>query len=79
MRAAIYARYSSDLQSRSSIEDQVRLTREHAERHGWTTIDIYTDYGVSGASMMRPGLQALLADAKQRRFEVVLGDFLAHS
>ena len=28
MRAAIYARYSSDLQSTASIEDQIRLCRE---------------------------------------------------
>ena len=28
MRAAIYARYSSDLQREASIEDQVRLCRE---------------------------------------------------
>ena len=27
-RAGIYARYSSDLQSASSIEDQIRLCRE---------------------------------------------------
>jgi len=33
MRAAIYARYSSDLQSETSIDDQVRLCREYAERH----------------------------------------------
>ena len=28
MRAVIYARYSTDLQSAASIEDQVRLCRE---------------------------------------------------
>jgi hypothetical protein len=31
-RAALYARYSSDNQSESSIEDQFRLCREHAVR-----------------------------------------------
>ena len=34
MRAVIYARYSSDLQREASIEDQVRLCREHITRHG---------------------------------------------
>ena len=29
-RAVIYARYSSDLQSEASIDDQVRLCRERA-------------------------------------------------
>jgi site-specific DNA recombinase len=76
MRAAIYARYSSDLQSRASIEDQIRLAREHADRQGWTIAEVYTDYGISGASMMRPGLQALLADAQQRKFDIVLSEAL---
>ncbi|MBY0566051.1 MAG: recombinase family protein [Hyphomonadaceae bacterium] len=76
MRAAIYARYSSDLQSRASIEDQIRLAREHADRQGWAIAEVYTDYGISGASMMRPGLQALLADAQQRKFDVVLSEAL---
>ena len=31
-RVALYARYSSDNQSESSIEDQFRLCREHAKR-----------------------------------------------
>ena len=76
MRAAIYARYSSDLQSRASIEDQIRLAREYAERQGWAIAEIYTDYGISGASMMRPGLQALMADAQLKKFDVVLSEAL---
>lgn len=36
MRAAIYARYSSDLQSEASIEDQVRLCRERSLSEGWS-------------------------------------------
>lgn len=35
-RAAIYARYSSDLQSDASIEDQLRVCRRMLEGHGWT-------------------------------------------
>lgn len=76
MRVAIYARYSSDLQSRASIEDQIRLAREHAVRQGWSVAEIYTDYGISGASMHRPGLQALLADAPRRKFDVILSEAL---
>lgn len=33
-RVVLYARYSSDNQRDASIEDQLRLCREHAERHG---------------------------------------------
>jgi hypothetical protein len=33
--AAIYARYSSDLQREASIEDQIRICRERAVKEGW--------------------------------------------
>lgn len=58
--AAIYARYSSDQQRDASIEDQVRLCRERADREGWPVQASYADHGVSGASLMRPGIQQLL-------------------
>jgi site-specific DNA recombinase len=67
MRAAIYARYSSDLQRDASIEDQVRLCRERIESEGWRLISTYTDRGISGASRFRPGYQQLLEDARARR------------
>ena len=35
-KVAIYARYSSDNQREASIEDQIRLCREYAEREGWS-------------------------------------------
>ena len=34
MRAAIYARFSTDLQSAASIDDQVRVCRERIEQDG---------------------------------------------
>ncbi|WP_284257338.1 recombinase family protein, partial [Acidocella aquatica] len=74
MRVALYARYSSDLQRDASIEDQLRLCRGHAERHGWTLVDSYSDRAISGASMLRPGLQELIADAARGRFDIVLAE-----
>ena len=62
-RAAIYARYSSAQQREASIEDQVRLCEERAAREGWAVHERYADHGISGASLMRPGVQALLRDA----------------
>lgn len=73
-RVALYARYSTDLQRDASIEDQLRVCREHAARHGWTVVDSYTDRAVSGASMLRPGLQELIADAARGKFDVVLAE-----
>ena len=54
MSAAIYARYSTDLQSASSIEDQVRLCRARIEAEGWSLVNTYTDHALSGAQPSRP-------------------------
>ncbi|GGB13394.1 resolvase [Brucella endophytica] len=76
MRAALYARYSSDNQRDASIEDQLRLCRARAEREGWTVLDSYTDRAISGASLLRPGVQELIADGLKRRFDVILTESL---
>ena len=75
-RVALYARYSSDRQREASIEDQLRLCREHAAKMGWTVIGCYTDRAVSGASLLRPGIQELLQDAQRHRFDLVLSEAL---
>jgi site-specific DNA recombinase len=77
MRAAIYARYSSDLQSTASIEDQIRLCRERVANEGGTAIETYTDYAISGDSLKnRPGIRALLSDAKSFKFDCVIAEAL---
>ena len=75
-RAVIYARYSSELQSEHSIDDQLALCKEYAEREGWVLQDIYTDYALSGANMRRPGLQALVEAARAGEFDIVLTEAL---
>ena len=72
-RVALYARYSSDNQSESSIEDQFRLCREQAKRERWRVTGSYQDAAISGAStILRPGIQQLMRDARQGAFETVL-------
>ena len=73
-KVAIYARYSSDLQSDASIEDQIRLCEKRAEAEGWQVVQSYTDHGLSGASMMRPGIQMLMQDAALGKFTVVIAE-----
>ena len=73
-KVALYARYSSDNQRDASIEDQLRLCRERADREGWQVVDSYSDRSVSGASLIRPGIQALMADALDRRFNLALAE-----
>ncbi len=68
MKCAIYARYSSDLQRATSIEDQVRKCREYALAKGWTVDENYvrSDKGISGASLaQRDALRSLIEAAKQ--------------
>jgi DNA invertase Pin-like site-specific DNA recombinase len=77
MRAAIYARYSSDLQSEASIEDQIRLCRERAERDGRAIAEIFTDYAISGGNLgNRPGMLSLLDAAKRDAFDIVIAEAL---
>ena len=77
MRAAIYARYSSDLQSEASIDDQVRLCRDRAENDGMTVVEVFTDYAISGGHLSnRPGMLSLLDHAKKNAFDVVIAEAL---
>jgi len=75
-RVALYARYSSDNQRDASIEDQLRQCREYAARQGWTIADSYSDRAISGASLLRSGIQELLADVQTGRFDLVLSEAL---
>lgn len=74
MRAAIYARYSSDRQSDQSAEDQARLCADHLARQGWAESARFLDAAVSGATRDRPGLNALLLRATE--FDVVVAESL---
>ncbi len=77
MRAAVYARYSSDLQSEVSINDQIRLCKERAVRDSMTVADVFTDYAISGGSLSnRPGMLSLMEAAKRREFDVVIAEAL---
>jgi site-specific DNA recombinase len=76
MRAAIYARYSSDNQSAASINDQVRICRADIDRHGGGVAGVYTDQAISGASTLRPRYQKLLEDARDGAFGLVVAEGL---
>ncbi|MBF0865432.1 recombinase family protein [Gluconobacter sp. R71646] len=74
MKVALYARYSSDNQRDASIEDQLRLCREYAARQDWNVVDSYSDRAVSGASLLRPGIQELMQDAQRGKFSIILAE-----
>ncbi len=79
MKAAIYARYSSENQSEKSIEDQIRVCKNYLGEHDMSVDDkhIYIDEAISGSVVNRPGLQALEKAAENKEFEAVAVDDLS--
>jgi site-specific DNA recombinase len=76
MRAAIYARYSSDNQRDASIDDQVRQCRNRIKNEDWSLTKVYSDHAISGASTLRPGYQKMLEDARNGAFDVLVAEAL---
>lgn len=72
MRAAIYARYSTDEQREASIEDQKRGCERIVAANDFDLVGLYDDRGVSGGTHQRPGYQAMLTDARADKFDVIV-------
>ena len=68
MKAAIYARVST---SDQTAENQLIELRRYCDARGWMATE-YIDEAVSGNKERRPALDRLLADARRRRFDVLL-------
>ncbi len=68
MKAALYARVSTLDQE---PENQLAELRRYVDARGWTAQE-FIDKGISGAKHRRPALDALIKDAKRRRFDVVV-------
>lgn len=76
-RAALYARFSTDLQNQRSIADQLDLCRAYAAREGLTVVATYEDSARSGGSLTgRDGLARLMDDARARAFDVIIVEAL---
>ena len=75
--AAVYCRLSKEDEEKTapeseSIRNQRELLLRWAEEHGYRVYRVYTDEDYSGIDRARPGFNAMLADAEQGRFEVIL-------
>jgi len=73
--AAIYARVSSDRQKENqTIASQTAALKEYAESHGYLVPAewVFEDDGYSGASLIRPGLEAMRDLAAQGQIEAAL-------
>lgn len=72
MRAVIYARYSSDKQTEQSIEGQLAVCREYANRNNIEIVGEYIDRAISGRTDNRPDFQRMLADAAKGEWDAVI-------
>jgi DNA invertase Pin-like site-specific DNA recombinase len=68
-RCAIYARVST---SDQRIDNQLYDLRQFAAQRGLEVVAEYTDVGISGRKARRPGLDAMLRDARKRKFAVLI-------
>ena len=72
MNAVIYARYSSSSQREASIEEQVKVCRQFAERSDYTVVNVYSDSALTGKTDNRPAFQKLLRDSQKSLFQAVI-------
>ena len=72
MDVVIYARYSSHNQTEQSIEGQIKVCREYAERNKYNIIHIYKDEARSGKNDSREQFQKMIEDSAKKQFEGIL-------
>jgi DNA invertase Pin-like site-specific DNA recombinase len=68
-RAAVYTRVST-FDQHPEMQEQELV--QYVERRNWDVYKIFSDKGVSGAKERRPALDALLADCRRGRVDVVV-------
>ncbi|MBP3431783.1 MAG: recombinase family protein [Clostridia bacterium] len=68
----IYARYSSAAQTEQSIEGQLRVCHEYAERMGYIVLKEYIDRAMTGTNDNRPAFQQMIEDSNKKEFTYVL-------
>lgn len=77
LKAAIYSRFSTDLQNERSTEDQIDLCERYARREGYQVVAAYQDQARSGASMHgREALARMLSGAFSGQYQVIIVEAL---
>lgn len=73
MKTAVnYLRYSSENQTEQSIEGQMRVCQEYAERNGILIVANYIDRAMTGTNDNRPDFQRMIKDSAKREWDYVL-------
>ena len=72
LRAAAYARFSSDMQREESIDAQLRAIQDYAQRNNALIVEEYVDRAHTATTDQRPEFQRMIADAKRGAFNLVI-------
>ena len=72
MKAVIYARYSSDNQTETSIEGQLRECMEYATYNDIQVIGNYIDRAFSAKTDHRPEFQRMIKDSYKHAFDCII-------
>jgi site-specific DNA recombinase len=69
-----YGRLSFDDPKRkmSSVQDQEAAAHRYTDQKGWKLHSFHGDHGITGATMRRPGLQAMLALVRAGKVDIVI-------
>ncbi|MDZ7735911.1 MAG: recombinase family protein [Gammaproteobacteria bacterium] len=72
--AAIYARFSTERQKETSLDDQIYQARRRIEQEGWNLGPIYSDKELSGSMpvALRNGGKAMLAGAIAGDYQILI-------
>ncbi len=71
MKCAVYVRTNCNQDNQQTLEDQINHCRAFIKSHGLLLQSVYQDVG-SGNSIDLPGLQQLLKDASEKKFDLVV-------
>lgn len=78
MWCAVYARVSTGLDSqKTSIPSQIKLFENYIKEKGWELYKVYSDVQSVSKSNRTGGIQDLIQDAKDKKFDVVLSKEIA--
>ena len=74
MKAVIYARVSTNMQAekQTPISGQIEDCKKMAASQDWEVVGIYKDEGYTGRNEKRPAFQEMIADAKRKKFDVII-------
>ena len=72
LRAACYARFSSDMQRSESIDAQLRAINKYTDENNMILVNKYIDMAKSGKNDDRPEFLQMIQDARENLFDIIV-------